>query len=334
MTVSVPSVRPAAPRLLGFGSALLDELAHVPEAFLATVPGMKGGTELVDRATGEALLKRLPCKPVQAPGGSAANTIVGAAHLGLNCGMLAKVGADAAGEFYRAAMRDAKIDTAAFKVSASEPTGCCLSLITPDSQLTMRTFLGAAATVSPSEITAADFAGYTHLHAEGYQLFNRDLMLHVLALAKSAGLEISLDLSAPEVVGATKDILPELLREYVTTVFANEDEASAFADGKGEEAGLAALSKIVPVTCVKLGVRGAIIRSGGKDVRVSAHIVKAVDTSGAGDLWAAGYLYGHLTGAEFAKSGDFGARTSAAVVQVTGAVISETEWTRLRQECR
>ena len=322
------------PRLLGFGSALLDELAHVPEAFLATVPGLKGGTELVDRATGEALLKRLPGKPVQAPGGSAANTIVGAAHLGLKCGMLAKVGKDAAGDFYRAAMHAAGIDTAPFKISQTEPTGCCLSLITPDSQRTMRTFLGAAATVSPAEITAADFAGYTHLHAEGYQLFNRELMQHVLALAKAAGLEISLDLSAPEVVYATKDILPELLREYVTTVFANEDEASAFADGRGEEAGLAALSQIVPVSCVKLGVRGAIIRAGGKAVRVAAHVVKAVDTTGAGDLWAAAYLYGRLTGAGFAQAGDFGARTSAAVVQVTGAVISAAEWARLRQACR
>jgi sugar/nucleoside kinase (ribokinase family) len=322
------------PRLLGFGSALLDELAHVPEEFLAGVPGMKGGTELVERAAGEALLKRLPCKPVQAPGGSAANTIVGAARLGLKCGMLAKVGADAAGDFYRAAMCEAGIDIAPFKLSATEPTGCCLSLITPDSQRTMRTFLGAAATLSPDEITPADFAGYTHLHTEGYQLFSRELMLRVLSLAKAAGLEISLDLSAPEVVNATKSFLPELLREYVTTVFANEDEASAFAGGKGEEAGLEALSKIVPVTCVKLGVRGAIIRSGGKNVRVSAHVVKAVDTTGAGDLWAAGYLYGRLTGAGFATAGDFGARTSSAVVQVTGAVIPESEWTRLRRECR
>ncbi len=322
------------PRLLGFGSALLDELAHVPEAFLAGVPGMKGGTELVDRAGGEELLKRLPSKPLQAPGGSAANTITGAAHLGLSCGMLAKVGADEAGDFYRATMRGAGIDTGPFKISRSEPTGCCLSLITPDSQRTMRTFLGAAATMSPDEITAADFVGYTHLHSEGYQLFSKELMLRVLSLAKAAGLEISLDLSAPEVVMATKSFLPELLREYVTTVFANEDEASAFADGKGEEAGLDALSKIVPVACVKLGVRGAVIRSGGKDVRVKAHVVKAVDTTGAGDLWAAGYLYGRLTGAEFAKAGDFGARTSAAVVQVTGAVIPPAEWQRLRTECR
>lgn len=323
-----------SPRLLGFGSALLDELAHVPEEFLAGVPGLKGGTELVDRAAGEALIKRLPCKPVQAPGGSAANTIVGAARLGLKCGMLAKVGADAAGDFYRSAMRDAGIDTAPFKVSAAEPTGCCLSLITPDSQRTMRTFLGAAATLAPDEITAADFAGYTHLHSEGYQLFSKELMLRVLSLAKAAGLEISLDLSAPEVVNATKPFLHELLREYVTTVFANEDEASAFADGRGEAAGLEALANIVPVACVKLGVRGAIIRSGGKDVRVPAHVVKALDTTGAGDLWAAGYLYGRLTGAEFAKAGDFGARTSAAVVQVTGAVIPAAEWTRLRRECR
>lgn len=322
------------PRLLGFGSALLDELAHVPEAFLATVPGRKGGTELVDHPTMQGLLERLPQTPQRAPGGSAANTITGAARLGLKCGMLAKVGADDDGRFYAAALNRSGVDTATFKVNPAVPTGRCLSLITPDSQRTMRTFLGAASTLCPADITAADFAGVTHLHAEGYQLFNRDLMLHVLRLAKACGCRVSLDLSAPEVVGACRDLLPDLLRDYVHAVFANEDEASAFADGRGELAGLDALGELVPLTVVKLGVRGVMIREQGRTVMVPAHVVKAVDTTGAGDLWAAGFLCGWLGGADLSTAGDFGARVAAAVVQVTGAVIPESEWPRLRQECR
>lgn len=322
------------PRLLGLGSALLDELAHVPETFLHAVPGLKGGTELVDHAGMAELLGRLPVAPQQAPGGSAANTVVGAARFGTSCGMIAKIGADAAGAFYRNAMEAAGIDTSAFKVAPAAPTGRCLSLITPDSQRTMRTYLGAAMTLAPEELTPADFEGYTHFHLEGYVLFNRDLMWRALELASGAGLKIGLDLSAPEVVKESMDILPDLLREHVTVVFANEDEASAFAGGRGEKAGLDALAEAAPIVCVKLGRRGAMIRSGGETVHVHAHPVKAVDTTGAGDLWASGFYHGWLNGAPWAKCGDFGARAAAAVVQVTGAVIPPAEWIRLRAECR
>ncbi len=322
------------PRLLGLGSALLDELAHVPEAFLRTVSGLKGGTELVDRAGMEELVGRLPGQAQMAPGGSAANTIVGAARFGVPSAMIAKIGADDAGSFYRRAMAEAGIDTRAFKTAPAEPTGCCLSLITPDSQRTMRTYLGAAMTLAPEELTAADFAGCTHFHIEGYVLFNRALMIRALDLAKAAGLKIGLDLAAPEVVKASMDILPDLLRDYVTVVFANEDEASAFAGGRGEQAGLDELSKLVPIACVKLGKRGALIRSGGETVAVAAHLVQAIDSTGAGDLWASGFYHGWLNGVSWAKCGDFGARASSAVVQVTGAVIPEPVWSRLRQECR
>lgn len=321
-------------RLLGFGSALLDELAYVPEPFLRGVPGRKGGTELVEFATLEALRRRLPAGAARAPGGSAANTVTGAARLGQSCGMLAKVGADADGRFYTEALGQAGVDTRTFKVSAAVPTGCCLSLITPDSQRTMCTCLGAAATLAPADITEDDFAGAGHLHAEGYQLFSRDLMLHVLRLARRSGCTVSLDLSSPQVVESARDILPELLRDYVTVVFANEDEASAFAGGAGEAAGLEALAACVPVAAVKLGVRGAVIRSRGREVRVAAHVVPACDTTGAGDLWAAGFLYGWLNGATPAAAGDFGARLAAAVVRVTGAVIPEADWPGLRRLCR
>ena len=325
--------RAASPRLLGLGSALLDQLAHVPESFLETVPGRKGGTELVDFPTISGLLARLPQPPVRAPGGSAANTVVGAARLGLPAGMLAKIGADADGRFYRSSLEDAGVATSPFKTDPRIPTGRCLSLITPDSQRTMRTYLGAAAHLSPDEITSADFAEYSHLHLEGYQLFNRELMTRILKTAKAAGCRISLDLSAPEVVMASRDILADLLHDYVAAVFANEDEASVFADGRGEDAGLEALAAVCPLAVVKLGVRGSVIRCQGATVKVPAHVVKASDTTGAGDLWAAGFLYGWLNGADLATAGDFGARAAAAVVQVTGAVIPEAEWARLRREC-
>lgn len=323
-----------AGKLLGVGSALVDELAHVPEAFLATVPGRKGGTELVDYPAISALLGRLPAAPVRAPGGSAANTVAGLARLGGAAAMLAKTGDDEAGRYYRQALAAAGVSVAPFKCHPAEPTGRCLSLITPDSQRTMRTFLGAAATLAPAEIAPADFAGCAYVHVEGYQLFNPDLMRRILTVARQAGCRISLDLAAPEVVRACRELLAELMEQHVDVVFANEDEASEFAGGQGEEAGLAALSELCDIAVVKLGVRGAWIRQGGRTVQVHAHVVPAVDTTGAGDLWGAGFLYGLLHGADLGRAGDFGARLSSAVVRVTGAVIPDAEWARLRAECR
>jgi len=319
-------------RIIGVGSALVDQLAQVPEAFLATVRGGKGGMVLVDDAEMAAVLARLPRPPAQAPGGSAANTAVGAARLGLPARLLAKVGADANGAFYRQALDAAGVAGVALKESADAPTGRCLALVTPDRQRTMRTCLGASATLSPAEITVADFADCALAHIEGYLLFNDALMQHVLATAKAAGCRVSLDLAAPEIVREKRAVLPRLLREYADIVFANEDEAAEFAGTRDARAALQQLRACCPTAAVKLGVRGALIAHGNEVCEVPARVVKAVDTTGAGDLWAAGFLYGLLNGLSPYDAGCCGAWAGAEVVQVTGAVIPEQGWQRLRCE--
>ena len=224
------------------------------------------------------------------------------------------------------------VETQAFKTHPTEASGTCLCLVTPDSQRTMRTYLGAAATLDPAEIGAADFAGCTHAHIEGYLLFNESLMRHVLKTAKAAGCTVSLDLASPEVVGAARAILPDLIREHVNMVFANEDEAAAFAGTRDEGEALRCLARLCRLAVVKVGVRGSLIRRGEETVTVPARRVKAVDTTGAGDLWAAGFLYGVLTGRSLADAGRFGSVVAAAVVQQTGAVIPEGKWCKVRAE--
>jgi sugar/nucleoside kinase (ribokinase family) len=319
-------------RLLGVGSALVDHLALVPESFLASVPGRKGGTELVDAVTMEQMLSRLPAPPTRVPGGSAANTVVGAARLGLGSGFLTKTGVDEAGRFYRRSIAEAGVRTAEFKTDPDQPTGRCLCLVTPDSQRTMRTHLGAAETLAPGDISPADFRGYDHVHVEGYMLFSRELMFHVLRAAAEAGCTVSLDLAAPEIVDGCRALLPDLLREYVDMVFANEDEAAAFSGSAEPQAGLVALASCCELVAVKLGARGALIRHGSETVAVPALRVQAVDTTGAGDLWAAGFLAGLLSGRDLAASGRLGARVAAAVVQVVGAVLPEATWNAIRAE--
>jgi sugar/nucleoside kinase (ribokinase family) len=319
-------------RIIGIGSALLDVLARIPEEFVGSLSGGKGGMVLIDGEEMAALLARLPKDASLVPGGSAANTVLGLARLGLPGRMLAKVGDDANGKLYRDNARIAGVDGVAFKTNPVVPTGTCISLVTPDSERTMRTCLGAASTLTPEEISAADFADCTHAHIEGYMLFNRDLTLHLLKTAKAAGCTISLDLASYEVVRAAADILPGLLGDWVDMVFANEDEAAAFVGSADENGALDRLGDLCEVAVVKLGQRGALIRRGDERVRVACRTVPAVDTTGAGDLWAAGFLYGMFTGRSLAASGDCGALVSREVVQVMGAAIPEDRWQTLRAQ--
>ena len=320
------------PRVLGIGSALLDQLIHVPEAFVRALPGRKGGMELVDQAERRRLLDSLPGVPGTASGGSAANTLVGLAELGLPARLLAMTGTDAEGEAYRQHAARAGVELTAMKRHAGLPTGVCLSLITPDGERTMRTYLGAAAALTTAEIGPADVTGCTHLMAEGYMLYNRPLLLHVLRLAQAASCRICLDLAAPEVVQAAADVLPGLLADYADMVFANETEAAAFAGTSDPSAALAALGRLCRVAVVKLGAAGALLKQGEETVHVPARNVKVVDTTGAGDLWAAGFLYGMLNGCSLATSGRMGAAVAAEVVSVLGATLPAATWTRLRAQ--
>ncbi len=249
-------------RVIGIGSALVDVLARVPESFLESVPGQKGGMELITRGDMEELLQRLPGPVQKAPGGSAANTVVGLARLGVPARLLSKLGQDPAGEFYSNSARTAGVENSALKRHLTEATGTCISLVTPDSERTLRTYLGAAATLTPEEVTAQDFAGCTHAHVEGYMLFNRHLMGHILDTARTAGCRIALDLASPEVVHAARDILESLLREYVDIVFANEEEAEAFCGEPDEAAAAKRLSELCDIAVVKVGAKGSIVAQG------------------------------------------------------------------------
>jgi sugar/nucleoside kinase (ribokinase family) len=198
----------------------------------------------------------------------------------------------------------------------------------------MRTDLGAAATLAPEDLAPADFAGVTHVHLEGYLLFNAALVRAILSGAKAAGCTVSLDLASFEVVRATMKILKEILGRYIDIVFANEDEAAAFAGGAGPREALAVLGKICPTAVVKIGREGAWLQHGGETVQVAAERVEAVDTTGAGDLWQAGFLYGFLQGRPLAQCGRYGAILGAEVVQIMGAAIPAERWPEIRRRVK
>jgi sugar/nucleoside kinase (ribokinase family) len=316
--------------VLGVGSPVVDLLVHVDDAFVATAGGEKGGMELVDAETMADLVGRLGTEPVRAAGGSAGNTIFALARLGTPTGFLGMIGRDEAGGFYRDAFTALDGDATRFLEHAEHPTAMCLSLVTPDGERTMRTNLGAAMGLLPEHCTAEAFRNVRHVHAEGYLLFNPDLILAVLRAAKEAGCTASLDLASFEVVRGAHAALPDLLGSYVDMVFANEDEAEAFAQDPDPEAGLAALAEYCETVAVKLGADGALLRKGRETARVGAESVDRVeDTTGAGDFWAAGFLHGAMRGLPLASCGRLGALLGAAVVQELGAELPGETWTKL-----
>lgn len=317
--------------IISVGSPIMDLIVEIAEEELALLGGEKGGMTLVESDTFKALLNRLTVSPAMMPGGSAANTAFALARLGLDCGILGKLGGDHCGTLYRSAFHRAGGDCSRFKLHDDAATACCLSLVTPDSERTMHTDLGAAKFLAPDDIAHHDFYGVRHAHVEGYLLFNPDLLLSVCRTAQAAGCRISLDLGAFQVVEAMQGLLPGLLTEYIDIVFANEDEAAAFCGEQDPHVGLQALAKHCEIAVVKVGAKGAWIRHNDSCCHIPAHPVnEVVDTTGAGDLWAAGFLYGLLNDYPLDVCGHLGSVISSYIVQHPGASIPDHLWDEVR----
>jgi len=337
--------------LIGVGSPIMDLLAHVDDSFLREhVSGEKGGMVLVEDADIAELVAKLPSLAT-VPGGAAANTTLAAARLGLSTAFLGKVGSDDTAAQYLANFREHGADTARFKQHPALPNARCLSLVTSDGQRTMRTHLGAAMTLAPEEISPSDFAGVRHAHIEGYLLFNPALADAILSAARAAGCTLSLDLGSFEVVNIAREWIFRQLEAGIDIVFANEDEARAlFADnpeqtqrGSADEGPALAASESTPdkqaealarfdgIAAVKIGAEGAWLAQGDSLHRIApAPVSQVIDTTGAGDAWAGGFLYAHLRGAPLPSAGALGSLLGAEAVQCLGAAIPADRWPEIR----
>ena len=318
--------------LIGIGNPIMDLLAHVPESFLTEhVVGEKGGMVLVDDQDIAVLMGKIGNKIAVTPGGSAANATLGATRLGLRSTYVGKIGRDITANDYLTNFIAAGGDGSRFK-RATLPNGRCLSMVTPDGQRTMRTHLGAAMTLSPDEITVDDFKGARHAHIEGYLLFNPDLAEKVATTARAAGCTISLELASFEVVNVARDWILEQLKKGVHVVFANEDEIKAlFQTTDSYDAQARRLASFGGIGAVKIGKDGAWVAKGSELHRIEpVKAAKVVDTTGAGDAWAGGFLYGYLRGYSVAAAGALGSALGAECVQHLGPAIPEMHWPRLR----
>ncbi len=321
--------------IVGVGSALVDILCNEDDAFLEQTGAAKGGMILVDKAFIENTLARASSNPKIVPGGSACNTAVGVGKLGGQARFVGKCGNGTWGQLFREDLSKNKVDPVLF--TSDSPTGRVLSVITPDAQRSMFTYLGASSETQPQELTNGCFNKAAVVHIEGYLLFNPELITAAISAARQSGALVSLDLASYTVVEESRELLNRIVSRSVDIVIANEDEARAFTGFSDERKALAALTKKAAIAVVKVGERGSFIASGDQMIQIDPiGDDRAVDTTGAGDLWASGFLYGLVNGFSLEKCGQIGSACGYEVCQAVGATVPDEGWTRIKkvlEEC-
>ncbi len=316
-------------KVLGIGNALVDIMTQLPDdSTLEKFSLKKGSMQLSDRDFADEInIATSDFKKSQSSGGSAANTIHGLASLGAATGYIGKVGEDEFGEFFSNDMKANGIQP--FMLKSATDTGRAIALVTSDSERTFATFLGAAVELSDTDLNADQFKDYKYLHIEGYLVQNHNLMLKAAELAKANDMKISIDMASFNVVEDNLDFLKDYVKDYVDIIFANEEESKAFT-GKEPEDSLNELAEQCEIAIVKIGSKGSLVKSKGKVYRIDPIKVKPVDTTGAGDLFASGFLYGLTNKMPLDKCGKIGFLCAGKVIEVIGSKMEPKTWEEIK----
>lgn len=308
--------------VVGIGNALVDVLTHADDAFLARQGLVKGTMHLVDEARAHALYDAMG-PGVEISGGSAANTVVGVASFGGRAHYVGKVRDDQLGEVFGHDLRATGVGYDTPCAADGPPTGRCLILVTPDAQRTMSTFLGASVRLGPRDIDRALVARGRILYLEGY-LFDppeaQEAFRAAAAIAHAAGRKVSLTLSDPFCVGRHRKAFLDLVEHHVDILFANEAEICALYEVRDFDAALALVRGHCEIAALTRSAKGSLLVSDSQVHRVAARPVEeVVDTTGAGDLYAAGVLVGLSRGLDLPTCGQLGALAAAEVISHVGA---------------
>jgi len=313
-------------RAVGIGAALVDLVVSVSEDWIIRQKKPKGGMSLMN--WGE--MGRILCNVediATIPGGSASNTMIGLSRLGAPARFICKVGNDDLGDIYSQNLCNHGVK--GYVRKSSTPTGTVLSAVTPDAQRTMYTYTGASAELLPTEISDMPFHEADVVYLEGYLAYNPSMLLHCIHVAKSNGLEVVLDCGSFGVVKDCRFLIDKLIEDQsIDIIIANEDEARILTNVE-EDLACTEMTRIAKIAVVKLGKRGSIIGEKGNIIKVSAPNIQAIDTTGAGDLWAAGFLYGYLNNWPLEKCGELASATASEVIQVMGSIIPDAGYERL-----
>ena len=308
--------------LVGIGNALVDVVVEVDDPLLQAEDLPKGGMMLVENAQSDALYDRLPAG-MEISGGSCGNTMAAFAQLGGKGSYIGKVRDDQFGSVFRHDMRAMGVAFDTPATTDGPGTGKCLVLVTPDAQRTMVTYLGAASDFTPADVIAETVEAGKVTYMEGY-LFDRpaakDAFVKAADIAHGAGREVSLSLSDPFCVERHRESFRALVENHIDILFANEDEIVSLYQADGFDDALQHVRGHCRIACLTRSEKGSVILSGDEVHVVDAEPVdKVVDTTGAGDAYAAGFLFGYTHGRDLYTAGRIGAIAAGEVISHYGA---------------
>lgn len=308
--------------VIGFGSAIVDVLSHVDDAFLSKNSMQKGSMQLVDEARAKELYAQLGSS-VECSGGSVANTLAGLASLGAKTSFIGKVAGDQMGTIFTHDMRAVGVTFTTTPSTSGPATASCLVCVTPDAQRTMSTFLGAATQLGEADVDEKLIADAQVLYIEGYQwdMENaKKAIRKAIQLAKKHGCKVALTLSDTFCVDRFRNEFKALIANDLDILFANESEILALTQASDFDSAVKAVQGQCEVIAITRSEKGSVIVTKDKIENVAGEkVAKLVDTTGAGDLFASGFLYGYTHDYSLRDSATLGNRCAAAIIQQLGA---------------
>jgi sugar/nucleoside kinase (ribokinase family) len=313
--------------IYGIGNALVDKEFEVTEAFLQAEGIEKGMMSLIDEAQQINLLSQLKQTfglKKRAGGGSAANSMVAASQFGAKTFYACKVANDETGEFYRKDLHAAGVTTRLDELNLSDKgtTGKCMVMVTPDAERTMNTFLGITADFCEKELHLDDLKQAQYLYIEGYLVtsdVSRAAAIKARNTAQNNGVKVAMTFSDPAMVTYFKNNMAEMMGEHIDILFGNEEECMTFTNTDNLDNAIVALNKIADKLVITLGSKGALVVNGTKQIQISAQTVTAIDTNGAGDMFAGAFMYGITQGWDDQQSASLANQAAANIVTVFGA---------------
>ncbi|MBV8535237.1 MAG: adenosine kinase [Alphaproteobacteria bacterium] len=308
--------------VIGIGNAIVDVLAKSDEAFLAQHKLAKGAMTLIDAPTAGKLYAAM-APAIECSGGSVANTMAGIASLGGRGAFIGKVCADQLGSVFNHDIKAAGVAFATPPAKGGPPTARCLIFVTPDGQRTMQTYLGACIELKPDDVHMEQIQGARITYLEGY-LWDppeaKEAFRKAVKIAHAAGRKVALSLSDPFCVGRHRAAFRDLVTGEVDILFANEAEICSLYETNSFDAAAAAVRGHVEIAALTRSAAGSVIVTGAETYRVSAApVARVIDTTGAGDLYASGFLYGLTRGLALPTCGTFGSLCAAEIISHVGA---------------
>ena len=317
-------------QVLGIGAPCMDLVMHVDSAFIQEI-GNKGGSQQTDSFYVDTIMQLAKTRPTKiACGGSCSNTIKGLASLGHTCAFFGQRGNDEMGRRYIAAISKQGIKPLCLCVEG--PTQLCACFVTDDGERTMRCYPGVANQLTASDLSPEIFKGVSLVHIEGYMLYvpDKNYLPTAMRLAKEAGATVSFDLSSYELVRMQRERILHLLQNYVDIVFANVDEVRELT-GLDPVAGCSFIQKMCRIAVVMQGKDGCIVGSEDLQHHCPTSPKQVVDCTGAGDLFASGFLHGYLENKSLEKCATYGNVTGGSVCEVYGAEIPAERWPTIQE---